>query len=114
MRSEGYLSIGGGQCVDYALYKRPDLKELYGWSLGNANTWASAAAAAGFVVNHTPAPGAVFQRGGGLGHVGIVQKVNADGSVVISDMNGVAGWGRVGTTTWTAAQAAGYNYIHGR
>ena len=83
-------------------------------NMGNANTWASAAAAAGFVVNHTPAPGAVFQRGGGLGHVGIVQKVNADGSVVISDMNGVAGWGRVGTTTWTAAQAAGYNYIHGR
>ena len=83
-------------------------------NMGNANTWASAAASAGFIVNKTPAPGAVFQRGGGLGHVGIVQKVNPDGSIVVSDMNGIAGWGRVGTATWSAAQAAGYNYIHGR
>ena len=84
-------------------------------NMGNANTWASAAASAGFKVNRTPAYGAVFQTSAGwLGHVGVVIGVNADGSVVISDMNGIAGWGRVGTKTISAAQAAQYNYIHGR
>ena len=83
-------------------------------NMGNAVSWAGAAAAAGFLVNHTPAAGAVFQIGGGLGHVGIVNQVNADGSIVVSDMNGIAGWGRVGTATWSASKAAGYNYIHGR
>lgn len=99
-----------GWCTWYAWERRQDLPS----NLGNANTWATMAAAAGFVVNRTPAPGAVFQRGGGLGHVGIVEEVYPDGSVKVSDMNGYAGWGRVGYSTWSAAEAAGYMYIHGR
>ena len=99
-----------GWCTWYAWERRQDLPS----NLGNANTWATMAAAAGFIVNKTPAPGAVFQRGGGLGHVGIVEEVYADGSVRVSDMNGYAGWGRVGYATWSAAEAAGYMYIHGK
>ncbi len=99
-----------GWCTWYAWERRQDLPS----NLGNANTWATMAAAAGFAVNRTPAPGAVFQRGGGLGHVGIVEEVYADGSVRVSDMNGYAGWGRVGYSTWSPAEAAGYMYIHGR
>ena len=84
-------------------------------NLGNANTWATAAAAAGFKVNRVPQRGDVFQTAyGWAGHVGIVQSVNPDGSIVISDMNGVAGWGRVGTTTVPANQVGQYMYIHGR
>ncbi len=83
-------------------------------NLGNANTWAIAAASAGFAVNRTPSYGAVFQRGGGLGHVGIVTNVFPDGSIEITDMNGIAGWGRVGTTTIPASQVQQYSYIHGR
>ena len=84
-------------------------------NLGNANTWAAAAAAAGFKVNRSPQRGDVFQTASGwAGHVGIVQSVNPDGSIVISDMNGVAGWGRVGTTTVPASQVGQYMYIHGR
>lgn len=84
-------------------------------NMGNANTWASAARAAGFVVNSTPAYGAVFQTAAGyLGHVGIVTAVHRDGSITISDMNGIAGWGRVGTRTISAAEARQYVYIHGR
>ncbi|MBQ9403098.1 LysM peptidoglycan-binding domain-containing protein [Candidatus Saccharibacteria bacterium] len=84
-------------------------------NMGNANTWASAARSAGFTVNRTPAYGAVFQTTAGwAGHVGVVVGVNADGSVTISDMNGIAGWGRVGTKTISASEAASYNYIHGR
>ncbi len=84
-------------------------------NLGNANTWANAARAAGFAVNRTPAYGAVFQTAAGwAGHVGVVTRVNGDGSVVISDMNGIAGWGRVGTKTISAGEAAQYTYIHGK
>lgn len=99
-----------GWCTWYAWERRQDLPS----NLGNANTWATMAAAAGFTVNRTPSAGAVFQRGGGLGHVGIVEEVYADGSVRVTDMNGIAGWGRVGETVWSAAEAAGYMYIHGR
>ena len=107
-----------GWCTWYAWQWRHDnMPENYNLpsNLGNANTWASLAASAGFAVNHTPAYGAVFQTSSGwLGHVGVVTGVNSDGSVVISDMNGIAGWGRVGTKTITAAQASQYMYIHGR
>ncbi|MBR5621518.1 LysM peptidoglycan-binding domain-containing protein [Candidatus Saccharibacteria bacterium] len=84
-------------------------------NMGNANTWAVAAAAAGFSVNHTPQPGDVFQTTAGwAGHVGIVQAVNDDGSVTITEMNGVAGWGRVGTSKIPASLVSSYSYIHGR
>ncbi len=99
-----------GWCTWYAWERRQDLPS----NLGNANTWAIAAAAAGFVVNRTPAANAVFQRGGGLGHVGIVEEVYADGSVRVTDMNGICGFNCVGETIWTAAEAAAYSYIHGK
>ncbi len=107
-----------GWCTWYAWQWRHDnMPSNYDLpsNLGNANTWAAAAAAAGFSVNRTPQRGDVFQTASGwAGHVGIVQSVNADGSIVISDMNGVAGWGRVGTKTVPASQVGMYTYIHGR
>lgn len=111
MRSEGYLSIGGGQCVDYALYKRPDLKELYGWSLGNANTWAARATKS--VVNRTPSAGAIFQTTSGYaGHVGYVEAVNPDGSIEVTEMNyGYIPY-RVVRSTIPASAVGNFNYIH--
>ena len=107
-----------GWCTWYAWQWRHDnMPANYNLpsNMGNANTWASAAASAGFKVNRTPAYGAVFQTSAGwLGHVGIVTGVNSDGSITISDMNGVAGWGRVGTSTISASQAGSFYYIHGR
>ena len=83
--------------------------------MGNANRWASAATAAGFTVNRTPMYGAVFQTGAGwYGHVGVVTAVNGDGSITISDMNGIAGWGRVGTKTLSKGEWSSYYFIHGR
>ena len=111
MRSEGYLYIGGGQCVDYALYKRPDLKELYGWSLGNANTWAARATKS--VVDRTPAAGAIFQTGAGyFGHVGYVESVNSDGSIEVTEMNyGYIPY-RVVRSTIPASAVGNFYYIH--
>ncbi len=69
---------------------------------GNASSWAYYARLSGWNVSQAPTVGAIAQKGGGEGHVGIVIGVNPDGSVVIRDMNGFAGWGRVGTGTVSA------------
>jgi surface antigen len=72
---------------------------------GNANTWAYYAALSGWTVSSTPRVGAIAQTSRGyLGHVAIVEAVSDDGSQIkYSDMNGLAGWGRVGYSDWVAA-----------
>ncbi|HEX4774102.1 MAG TPA: LysM peptidoglycan-binding domain-containing protein [Candidatus Saccharimonadales bacterium] len=73
---------------------------------GNASTWAYYASLSGWHVSKTPAPGAIAQIGGrvagGEGHVAVVDAVLPDGSIQYRDMNGVAGWGRVGYGTVSA------------
>ena len=76
---------------------------------GNASTWAIYARLSGWNVSSTPTVGAIAQKGGGEGHVAIVTGINPDGSVQIRDMNGFAGWGRVGTGT--VSPGAFQNYI---
>lgn len=70
---------------------------------GNANTWDNYARASGWTVSATPRAGAIGQTDAGwLGHVGVVDAVSADGTMIkYSDMNGLAGWGRVGSSDWT-------------
>lgn len=79
---------------------------------GNANTWDNYARLSGWTVSRTPVPGAIFQTDAGwAGHVGIVEEVSADGSqIIISDMNGIAGYNRVGRSGWIPAGT--YNYIY--
>ena len=69
---------------------------------GNANTWAYYAALSGWTVSATPKVGAIAQTSAGyLGHVAIVEAVSDDGTQIkYSDMNGIAGWGRVGYSDW--------------
>ncbi|MDB5164905.1 MAG: hypothetical protein JWL89_531 [Candidatus Saccharibacteria bacterium] len=75
---------------------------------GNASTWAYYARLSGWNVSSTPTVGAIAQRGGGFGHVGIVTAVNDDGTVGIRDMNGYAGFAHVGSGT---APVSRYQYI---
>lgn len=72
---------------------------------GNANTWAYYAALSGWTVSSAPRVGAIAQTSRGyLGHVAIVEAVSADGSQIkYSDMNGLAGWGRVGYSDWVSS-----------
>jgi LysM repeat protein len=49
---------------------------------------------------------------GGAGHVAIVESVNDDGSIYISEMNYAGNFNRVTYRTVSAGQAALYNYIH--
>ena len=79
---------------------------------GNAATWAAGARAAGWRVSPVPSVGAIAQTpyaAGGLGHVAIVDAVSADGKqVLIRDMNGIAGFARVGTAWESTATYPNY------
>jgi len=91
----GYNGYAWGNCTWYVATQ---IAVPANW--GNAATWAAGARAAGWRVSSVPTPGAIAQNSysaGGLGHVAIVNQVSADGSLVyISDMNGIAGFDRVG------------------
>lgn len=74
---------------------------------GNASTWAIYARLSGWNVSNAPTVGSIAQTAnaaGGEGHVAIVTGVNPDGTIQIRDMNGLAGWGRVGAGTVSAGE----------
>ncbi|MBR3228890.1 LysM peptidoglycan-binding domain-containing protein [Candidatus Saccharibacteria bacterium] len=107
-----FYNLGGpygrGQCTQWAWYKRQDLPS----QLGNANAWARNAAAYGYVVNRTPSAGAVFQTSSGwYGHVGYVEAVNDDGSIVVTEMNYRVPY-RVIRSIIPASSVGNFNYIH--
>jgi surface antigen len=108
-----------GNCTSWAYERRVQLGHPVGSYWGNAATWDSLGRAAGYAVDKTPTVGAVFQMPafvdaytGVYGHVGIVESVNPDGSVYVSEMNYGGNFNRVTYRTIPAGQAALYNYIH--
>lgn len=101
-----------GNCTWYAYERRVQLGLPVGSFWGNAATWAMYAQAAGYQVNNTPAVGAIMQNGGGYGHVAIVESVNSDGSITISEMNYAGNFNRVTSRTVGADSIGYYNYIH--
>lgn len=101
-------AMGAGQCTSWGWLKRPDL----GFIKANANRWDDMARAAGLLVNHTPAAGAIFQSDSGwYGHVGYVESVNADGSINVSERNYSGCYG-VLYSTIQASEVGKFNYIH--
>ncbi|GGI14716.1 hypothetical protein GCM10007377_12310 [Galliscardovia ingluviei] len=103
-------------CTLWAYQRRVQLGLPVGSHMGNGAEWANSARRLGYTVNHTPAPGAimVFQRGQAgtdpvYGHVAIVERVNADGSVYVSQ-------GGIGFATFpfyeTYQRASNFEYIH--
>ncbi len=106
------LGSGGydrGWCTDYASVKGgvPG-----GW--GNANTWDNYAILSGWTVSKVPVVGAVAQTdAGSQGHVGIVDAVSDDGTMIkYSDMNGLAGFNRVGYSDWVPVHSKFQNFIY--
>ena len=114
IQSLGYrYGLGGryvaGQCTQWAWYNRQDLPG----NLGNANAWARNAAAQGFPVDHTPRAGDIFQTNiGWYGHVGYVEAVNGDGSIVVTEMNYYYRSFLVIRATIPASAVKNFNYIH--
>jgi surface antigen len=111
----GYAIFGGantyvrGYCTWYAAARAgvPG-----GW--GNANTWHIYAPRSGWTVSTVPRVGAVAQTTAGwAGHVGIVEAVSADGSMIkYSDMNGLAGYNRVGYSDWVPTHSNFHRFIY--
>jgi surface antigen len=104
-----------GNCTWYAYERRAQMGRPVGSFWGNANTWASSARAAGYLVNRTPAAGAVLvDQAGYFGHVGVVERVHGNGDIVITEMNNYAygGFNIVNQRTISAGQASAYQYIH--
>lgn len=83
-----------------------------GW--GNANTWHIYAPRSGWTVSTTPRVGAIAQTTAGwAGHVGVVEAVSEDGSMIkYSDMNGLAGFNRVGYSDWVPARSNFQRFIY--
>ena len=107
-----------GWCTWYAWERRAAMGSSYilPGGLGNANTWGYALSGLFPTSRGTnPQAGDIFQTNSGYyGHVGIVDSVNTDGTITISDMNGRAGWGVVGSYTIGPSEYAKYLFIHGR
>lgn len=84
---------------------------------GNANTWDDYAARDGYIVNQTPAIGAIFQNdndGGGYGHVAYVIAVDPiEGRWTISEMNAPT-LNVVSARTFSPEAAAHYKFIHSK
>lgn len=82
---------------------------------GNANTWDDYARRDEYVVNHTPAAGAVYQTdAGGYGHVAYVINVSPiTGEWTISEMNAPR-LNVVSRRTFTKESAQYYNFIHNK
>lgn len=94
-----------GYCTWYVKNKRPDLPN----NLGNANTWYARAAAQGYSVGSAPRAGAVgTTTRGDLGHVVYVERVNGDGTILISEYN----YGAWNTYNSRTVPASDFVYIY--
>jgi surface antigen len=106
----GYNGYVPGYCTYYVASR---VSVPTNW--GNARNWAAGArATSGWTVDTTPRPGSIAQTTAmhWLGHVAVVEEVSEDGSMIrYSDMNGLAGFNRVGTSDWVPVTTYQY-YIH--
>ena len=118
-------TIGGAaypprQCTLWAYIRRSQLSLPVGSYMGHGFQWANTGRKLGYLVNNIPHEGAVmvFARGQRVGnwnadwtygHVAIVEFVNADGSVVISE-------GGTGFASFPAQEivygSSNYQYVH--
>jgi surface antigen/LysM repeat protein len=102
-----------GWCTWHAANRRQQIGRPIPSNLGNAISWLSLARKAGLPTGNLPQSGAVlYQKNiGGLGHVAFVEKVNDDGSALVSDMN-YPTWGRVTYRTITPGEFGNYAFIY--
>ncbi|UXR69534.1 MULTISPECIES: LysM peptidoglycan-binding domain-containing protein [unclassified Staphylococcus] len=102
-----------GQCTWHVFNKRQAAGRgisTYWW---NANVWDDNAVRDGYTVNYQPAVGAILQSDlGYYGHVAYVERINGDGSVLVSEMNYSAGPGVLTYRTIPSYSANSFKYIH--
>lgn len=120
----GYNGYDYGYCTWYVANKRIAAGRVMPSNLGNASTWATRASAYGLATGRTPQVGAaVVTATRGAGHVALVEQINPDGSIWISEMNSsgqisitnggrAGGWGRVDFKLVSAGVANNYSYVY--
>lgn len=106
-----------GDCTWYVFERRKELGKSVSNMWGNGNDWADNARGNGYTVNNTPSVGAIVHSyagtngASGYGHVAVVESINPDGSITVSEMN----WPTVGvktTRTISAGNVSSHNFIH--
>ena len=101
--SSGGNTYVAGTCTWYVKSRIPSLPN----QLGNGGYgWLATAAAFGYTTGSSPAPGAI---GVESGHVVIVESVNGNGTVNISEMNYA---GQVGVVHYRTTSAGEFQYIY--
>lgn len=102
-----------GWCTWHAANRRIQAGKPLPTNLGNAISWLSLAKRAGLATGDVPQTGAVLYHKniGGLGHVAYVEKVNEDGSALISDMN-YPTWGKVTYRTIQPSEFGNFAFIY--
>lgn len=111
-----FVANYGGNGYDYGwctYYAATRVAVPTNW--GNANTWDDYARFSGWTVSSRPVAGAIAQSDymSSLGHVAYVEAVSPDGLMIkYSDMNGIAGWGRIGYSGWVPASTFQHYIYH--
>ncbi|EFU84433.1 CHAP domain protein [Staphylococcus lugdunensis M23590] len=102
-----------GQCTWYVFDRRSQAGKPISTYWSDAKYWAGNAANDGYRVDNSPEVGAIMQSTPGpYGHVAYVERVNGDGSILISEMNYTYGPYNTNTRTIPASEVSSYAFIH--
>lgn len=101
-----------GSCVWYAFERRAQMKRHVSNQWGNAKNWSYNAKRNGYVVSSRPVYGSVMiSTKGYYGHAAVVERVNKNGSIYVSEMN----WVRNGYKSYRTipkSQLKGVTFIY--
>lgn len=118
--SQGSAGYPQGQCTWYVDQRMKQFNEYIHNNMGDAHNWNNRAEKEGYHVSSTPKKhtAVVFEAGQlgadtQYGHVAFVEKVNSDGSIIISESN-VKGLGVISYRTIDASDASQLDYITGK
>lgn len=120
VETDGTSPYPHGQCTWYVYNRMAQYGLHIGGDLGDARNWDNRAEDDGYDISMTPKvhSAVVFEAGqqgadSVYGHVAFVEKVNRDGSIVISESN-VKGLGVISYRTIDAQEAKDLTYIQGK
>ncbi|KAF9405189.1 hypothetical protein HW555_013967 [Spodoptera exigua] len=110
-------SYAAGNCTQYVYNRITQLGGHVDLDMGNGADWGAKGRARGYEVTNTPKAGTAVSFAPGVlgadpdyGHVAFVEKVNGDGSILISEMN-AQGLGVISTRTILAEYTHLMSYI---
>lgn len=101
-----------GQCTWYVFNKRAAIGKNISTYWWHAYNWANGARNDGYTVNNIPTVGSIATTtDGAYGHVAFVERVNPDGTILVSETNYLTPSGVVGYRTLSLAQMSRYQFI---